>query len=202
MVPNREAVTGEVMSKNKTPRQLAQDPRTLPAKLAELAINKAEVHYELVQNPNTPRETLLRLGELYPKEFLKNPSLALFLLKSPNLWETVTERLALAILSVKDFPRESLSFFATHSSDTVRLEVLNNEHVTTTALRQLYQDKRESVRKKVAVNNKTEPAVLQLLAQDEEPSIRRGVAQNANASSETLQQLSLDESVTVRCGWH
>ena len=72
----------------KRARQLAQSKTTSPKTLTELAkYGDYQIRRSIVNNPNTPTETLFDLGAEFPEDLLNNAMFSLLLLENPNLIE-------------------------------------------------------------------------------------------------------------------
>jgi hypothetical protein len=70
-----------------SPLTLAQDPRTPPATLTQLALTGTdEVLRAVACNPNAPLEALALAAGTFPEEVLQNPALDLLLLEDSDLW--------------------------------------------------------------------------------------------------------------------
>ena len=66
-------------------RALAQNPRTPPSLLEELAHHPEKgIRRALTLNPSTPETLLFKLACAFPAEFLKNPLLSLLLLEDSD----------------------------------------------------------------------------------------------------------------------
>ncbi len=62
-------------------RNLALDPTTPPARLAELVLHKNDtINRLVVENPNSLAETVLPLASAHPIAFLQNPALIMWAL--------------------------------------------------------------------------------------------------------------------------
>ena len=61
-----------------------------PELLTELANHESKVVRKAVtSNPNTPTETLFKLGEYFPQEFLNNPVFELLILENSNFLNNI-----------------------------------------------------------------------------------------------------------------
>ena len=88
---------------------VAQNDSCPPALLRELAGNKDKLTRQAVaSNPNTNKDTLLKLASEFPQEFLDNPILDLLLLENPNLLGEMPQNSLISLLKEVNVP---ISFF-------------------------------------------------------------------------------------------
>ena len=86
-------------------RQVANNPSTSPEQLQTFSESPDFFTRRAVaSNPNTPPEVLLKLGQQFPKQLLKNPAFNLMLLENPNLLLTMPKETLKRILMLKDVP--------------------------------------------------------------------------------------------------
>ena len=195
-----------------------QDPERLTA--AEEALGLA-----LVQNPNTPKQLLLWLGQRYPQELLQNPSLSLFLLEEPGLFHQIPHNTLAAILeqiaplpsfiiegalSTEDHhasyvfartpqtPPQILTHFASHQDYGVRRTVAQNPSTPPALLESMIQDGKMTVRFGVAQNPSTPLWLLEHLAKSRHHAMRSAVAQNRGLPRWLQEELARDPHEAVR----
>ena len=93
--------------------QEAEDPRTLPGRLREIADWGArDLPLAVAAHPNAPPDLLRRLVVWHPEAVLRNPALPLVLLEDPDWANGISPRLALRLLCSEDAPTILVSALA------------------------------------------------------------------------------------------
>jgi predicted DNA-binding WGR domain protein/pentose-5-phosphate-3-epimerase len=149
-----EAVTESLMAlldkDDATNRVLARHPKASADLLEKLSHSSDKTTRQAVTgNPNTPPETLVRLGQQFPKEFLANPALDLMLMVNPGLMEQVSVSLLIRLLKQTDSPASMLIWAAGHETAKVQLAVAMNASAPLQALQLLRQSRHPVVREAV-----------------------------------------------------
>jgi hypothetical protein len=117
-------------------------------------------------NPNTPPEALLKLGQRFPKQLLKNPAFNLMLLENPNLLLTMPKETLRRILMLKDIPLGFLEQAAFSPQINVEIARVIAKHPKAPGyvlekISMFCQDK--SVRRSLLKRSDLPPAVLEKL---------------------------------------
>jgi predicted DNA-binding WGR domain protein len=127
-------------------RQLARHPRASAELLEKLSHSSDEAtRRNVVGNPNTLPETLIRIGQQFPKELLANPALDLLLMIQPTLMEEVPQALLVRLLKQDDCPASLLNWAASHPQAKVQLAVAMNPKAPEQALQKLRSSQHASV---------------------------------------------------------
>lgn len=148
-------------------RQAARDPFTPPEQLERLAeISDSTTRQAVASNPNTTPETLLKLGQQFPKQLLKNPAFNLMLLENPNLLLTMPKETLRRILMLKDIPLGFLEQAAFSPQINVEIARVIAKHPKAPGyvlekISMFCQDK--SVRRSLLKRSDLPPAVLEKL---------------------------------------
>ncbi len=91
----------------------ASEVETSPNRLREIYRkyrHHGGIKITLTNNPNTPLETLLYLGEYHPYQLLQNPAFDLYLLSNPNLLAEIPEKTFISIIKLPSPPLEFILF--------------------------------------------------------------------------------------------
>jgi hypothetical protein len=210
------------MSRIEAERQEAKDPTTTPARLRELFHSGAfsSIHVHLAKNPNIPADLLLKLGEDFPEQMMRNPAFELFSLENPAFFSTIPEK-TLQNLSWRELPVGFARFLARHANDMIRQNIARAKETPEDVLLSLAQDRVSWVRGEVAKSARAPLEALQLFLQKQEfvfwvlsnpgtpaqilesfirraKELRRGIAENPSAPLRLLQRLAQDDSFEVR----
>lgn len=124
-------------------RQQAQDENTAPEILAELAKSEDQSTRQYVAgNPNTPTQTLLNLGEEFPRELLDNPIFDLLLLENPNLIFEIPIATLRSLIKQDNIPESFIVECAERESDKdLLLGITMNPKISRNVLDKLIQSK-------------------------------------------------------------
>jgi hypothetical protein len=189
---------------------IAANPGAPPALLAELAEGQdSALQQHLLQNPNTPKEVLLRLGRKYPETLLQNPALPLLYLEDPGLFSRFPPEVVKELLERKDAPRELLEYGARHPRREIRLLVAKQPGAPAAALLLLARDKVINIRNAILRNPGAPAEALAVLAEehhvggsaaDAETSrwVRIELAMHPNTPPTLLAVLAVDTEPEVR----
>ncbi|WP_161768762.1 variant leucine-rich repeat-containing protein, partial [Picosynechococcus sp. NKBG042902] len=223
------------MVKKVTPEIEAQAETTTPERLQELATNPklqefvaansaapksllqhlAETGTEAVKkccaaNPNTPKETLLRLAANFPEEFVGNPVFNLLRLENPQLLQDLPQKGLQKLLAKADVEVDIVRSLAAHPDPEIAVPAKCHLHSTITinpaweseALanrlsnikggRAKYKEYKNEIL--VLIWNGTAAENIQFLPVE----MRARVAENPNCPLELLQQLAHDKNELVR----
>lgn len=160
-----------------TNRLLAKHPRASGQLLEKLSHSSDKATRQgVARNPNTAPETLVRLGQQFPKEFLANPALDLLLMVNPALMEEVPESLLVRLLKQTDCPASLLTWAAGHLQAKVQLAVAMNAKAPDEALAKLQASRHASVQEVVRASQSNPN-----LAQDPEKAFEQAVIDRFNA---------------------
>jgi predicted DNA-binding WGR domain protein len=128
-------------------RQLAKHPKASADLLEKLSHSSDEAtRRNVASNPNTLPETLIKLGQQFPKEFLANPALDLLLMIQPTLMEEVPQSLLIRLLKQDHCPPSLLTWAADHLQAKVQLAVAMNAKAPEQALEKLRASPHASVK--------------------------------------------------------
>jgi hypothetical protein len=129
-----------------TNRLLARHLRASAELLEKLSHSSDKVTRRAVaSHPNIPPQTLVRLGQQFPKEFLANPALDLLLMVSPDLIEQAPQAFLIRLLKQAACPTSLLVWAAGHSQAKVQLAVGMNANAPRQALEKLNASAHPSV---------------------------------------------------------
>lgn len=132
---------------DKTNRLLARHPRASADLLEKLSHSSDEAtRRNVASNPNTLPETLIKLGQQFPKEFLANPALDLLLMIQPTLMEEVPQSLLIRLLKQDHCPPSLLTWAAGHPQAKVQLAVAMNANASEQAFEKLRASPHASVK--------------------------------------------------------
>jgi hypothetical protein len=166
-----------------TNRLLAKHPRASGDLLEKLSHSSDKATRQGVAgNPNTAPETLVRLGQQLPQEFLANPALDLLLMVNPALMEEVPEALLVRLLKQDDCPASLLTWAAGHPQAKVQLAVAMNAEVPEQAREKLASSKHQAVREAVQTSANT------LAFQDPELAFEVAVRERLESTDLTVIQ--------------
>jgi hypothetical protein len=127
-------------------RQLAKHPKASADLLEKLSHCSDEAtRRNVASNPNTLPETLIKLGQQFPKEFLANPALDLLLMIQPTLMAEVPQSLLIRLLKQDHCPASLLTWAAGHQQAKVQLAVAMNAKAPEQALEKLRASPHTSV---------------------------------------------------------
>ncbi|MEM7725225.1 MAG: hypothetical protein AAF208_02495 [Cyanobacteria bacterium P01_A01_bin.45] len=116
-------------------RLVAANLRAEPKLLEELAVlEDAETRKNVILNPNTPRDILIKLAEEFPDYFFQNSVLELLLLEKPLLPLEIPFWTLLKLLKQDYIPIWFLSAAASHTNTEILEIVATNPHTPETAL--------------------------------------------------------------------
>lgn len=128
-------------------RQLAKHPKASADLLEKLSHCSDEAtRRNVASNPNTLPETLIKLGQQFPKEFLANPALDLLLMIQPTLMEEVPQSLLIRLLKQDSCPASLLTWAAGHQQAKVQLAVAMNANASEPAVEKLRASPHASVK--------------------------------------------------------
>ena len=100
---------------------VASNVATPPELLKELAKHESKVVRKAVtSNPNTPTETLLKLGERFPQELLDNPILELLVLEDLKFLEKIPEHTLNTLIQQPKVPKFLLDYAVNHQNMYIR----------------------------------------------------------------------------------
>ena len=91
----------------------------------------------VVLNPNTPKETLLRLAPQFPSDFFLNPTFDWLLLEDPNLLFSVGQGVLKNILKHPECPESFMKWAVEHGSEQEKLAVAMNPNAQEGSLQRL-----------------------------------------------------------------
>ena len=117
-----EIILAEASNENTPPERLNEIFQTLTDKSD--AIGSA-----LTSNPNTPLDTLFKLGVSYPTQLLENPVLDLYLLSNPNLLNEIPESTFGAILALSQVPENFVTFALNNRRENSILATIFFNHI-------------------------------------------------------------------------
>ena len=141
-----------------TNRLLAKHPRASAELLEKLSHSSDQATRRgVASNPNTLPETLVRLGQQFPKEFLANPALDLLLLVNPALMVEVPEALLTRLLKQSECPASLLIWAAGHPLAKIQLAVAMNAKAPLQALEKLRRSEHTAVLESVQALTRTDP---------------------------------------------
>jgi len=173
----------------------ACDPQTPPEWLEEVAVSPhygVEIKRAIASNPNTPIEALVRLAQLFPKEFMTNAFVQLYALETPGFWvELIRSKreLFVELLAQPYTPEELLSTYAKHPDGAFRKGVARNPVCPEALLASLAEDSEYYVRAAVANNASTPQHLLAVLAVDSHEWVRGSLWANPMLDSSAQLQL-------------
>ncbi|BAZ13362.1 hypothetical protein NIES4071_52010 [Calothrix sp. NIES-4071] len=123
-------------------RVAAEDVSTDPELLQELARSQDKATRRAVAaNPNTPADTLLRLGAEFPMQLVENPVFSLLLLENPNLVAEIPLPTLRSILKLDNVPLFILEQAANKADVEVQLALANNIQTSKKVLERLTQSR-------------------------------------------------------------
>jgi hypothetical protein len=121
---------------------VAKNPTADPDLLRELGSHSDPgVRKNVVSNPNTPCDVLLKLAGQFPAELLSNPVLDLLLLENLNLFTDLSSSALRSLLKRDNIPLSFLNWAATHQDEGVLLALAMNPATPRTALEKLVNRK-------------------------------------------------------------
>lgn len=173
----------------KTNRLLARHPKASAELLEKLAHSSDKTTRQgVTSNPNAAPETLARLGQQFPKEFLANPALELLLMVNPALMEEVPEALLVRLLKQADCPTSLLTWASGHPQSKVQLAVAMNAKATAQALGKLRASQHQAVLEAVkAPTNEIDTT------QDPEAVFRKAVEERLGALTPAEAQIAWEQ---------
>lgn len=119
-------------------RLLAKHPKASATLLEKLAYSSNKATRKAVcLNPNTPKETLVRLAPKFPRAFFQNPAFDWLLLEDPNLLFDIGGGVLKNILKRPDCPQSFLTWAVDHGSEQEKLAVAMNPEAPIIALKKL-----------------------------------------------------------------
>lgn len=126
-------------------RLVAKNPSAPQRLLREFATSSDEMLcFSVAQNPSTPKLTLFKLGERFPRALIQNPVLSLFLLEDAGLLQWPDKTL-LALLSLRELSAGFLEMMSGARSMLVRRRVALHENIERETLYRLLRDESEEV---------------------------------------------------------
>lgn len=134
-------------------RIVASNLNAAPELLVHLAYSgDKQTRQNIVSNPNTPTNLLLKLGAEFPQELINNPIFSLLMLENPNLVEEMPALTLASLLKIDVAPPGWMFAAAKHDDIDVLNLLINNPDTPKEALkireaklRALYGDKCPSV---------------------------------------------------------
>lgn len=109
-------------------RQLALHPNATSHMLRHLAKSAdRRTRRNVALNPQTPKDTLLKLAPAFPGEFFLNPVFDLLLLEDPNLLQGLPASVFRNILKRPDCPHSLMRWAAVFGGGPARLAVAGRE---------------------------------------------------------------------------
>lgn len=145
-IVNNDASTAEQLAAcagitDKLDRLLAKHPSAGAALLENLshASDKA-TRKAVCLNPNTPKETLIRLAPQFPGEFFANPAFDWWLLEDPDLFARIGGGVLKNLAKRPECPASILNWAAAHGSAAEKLAVAMNPEAPLEALQKLVAD--------------------------------------------------------------
>lgn len=183
-------------------RIVAKNPNATPELLKNLSVTlDIKTRLYVTANPSTPADVLLKLGNSFPEQLLRNPVFSFLLLEHPHLLPNLLDEMPLNtlqdILKLEGMPIHILEKFAQHQDVWVRAAIAFNAHTPITILEELAKDQ-DVIRQSVAYNSNAPRNLLKMLAKDINWLVRQAVAQNPNTPQNTLQELSGDNQWHIR----
>lgn len=137
-----------------TNRLLAKHPKASAELLEKLSHSRDKATRQAVTgNPNISPETIVRLGQQFPKEFLANPALDLLLMVNPTLMDEVPDSLLIRLLKQTDCPVSLLIWASGHAQAKVQLAVAMNVKAPDQALKKLRISRHSAVLEAVKTNS-------------------------------------------------
>lgn len=131
----------------------ANDPRTPPPRLAELArVYDRDVQRAVASNPSTPLDTLLALLGAWPDEVTGNAALDLYRLSDPLFLSRAAVDTRSRWAAGKTTPSWALAQLASDADRVVRKAVARHERCPPDRLAQLARDPQSAVRQAAASN--------------------------------------------------
>jgi hypothetical protein len=132
-------------------RAIASHPSASGELLAKLSHSKDKAtRARVTANPATPPADLVRLGQQFPKEFLKNPALDLLMLENPALLREAPASLLVRLLKSDSCPAEFLAWASAHPEEQVQLAVAMNAAAPAQAIEVLGKSAHAKVRESVS----------------------------------------------------
>jgi hypothetical protein len=123
-------------------RVAAEDISTDPELLQELARSQdITTRRAVAANPNTPADTLLKLGAEFPTQLVENPVFSLLLLENPNLVTEIPLPTLRSILRLDNVPQFILEQAAHKADVEVQLALANNIQTSKKVLERLTQSR-------------------------------------------------------------
>jgi hypothetical protein len=203
----------------------AQNPMTSTARLVELSNDEnLEVKRNVTLNPNTPLEALIRLGQLFFKEFAQNPSLQLFLLEDPNFLQKLPWRLLNDLTNISQLPEFLMEAFVSSPYEKIQEKMASHPKLPKEYIEHFLLHENRNIRKRATLNPNTPIGLLQSLVElgsnesltdfeDQFPTSNEAlirefstkgfwakmlVARNPNTPVDVLDALFLDANYQVR----
>ncbi|AFZ54695.1 variant leucine-rich repeat-containing protein [Cyanobacterium aponinum] len=125
---------------------VAQNPHCPSDLLAELAHNEDRlIRQAVTNNPNTPKNTLLKLGTEFPEELLDNPIFDLLLLENPNLLAEMPTSTLKSMVKIETVPNSFLNWAVNYGDDEVLIALLSNPQLSQEDLVQLTKHKNPQI---------------------------------------------------------
>lgn len=187
-------------------RQVASDPLTLPKVLEQLLLSSDESPLDrgermaVARNPSTPPHVLEKLSKdldvFVRAEVASNPNSSISVIeslaKNPDRW---IER---ALLKNPKTPPNLLASLATDFWSDTRCAVAAHPSTPATVLDDLSKDSNSKVRAEAARAANLSVGAIAVLALDRDKTVRLHVACRSDLAPDTLAELARDNSVAVR----
>lgn len=120
----------------KLARIVASNLNAAPELLVHLADSgDKQTRQNIVSNPNTPTNLLLKLGAEFPQELINNPIFSLLMLESPNLVEEMPAPTFASLLKIDVAPPGWMFAAAKHDDIDVLTRLINNPDTPIEALK-------------------------------------------------------------------
>jgi hypothetical protein len=175
----------------RTMRNMAEDPKTTPAQLSQLAMNREPLTLNrLAKNPNTPADGLAKVVETSQGFYYGD--------KGDSIRQAVAENANASTQTLMKLAGDSGYFVQQAALDHIS-KIAEDPAVTQDTLNELGQSKDAQVLGRVARSKSASPELLTKLS-DTFTNVRAAVAENPSTPPELLEKLSTDTSPTTREG--
>ena len=122
-------------------RLLAKHSNAAPALLEEMSHSSDKAtRKNVVLNPSTPKEALIRLAPQFPGDFFKNPAFDWLLLEDPDLLLEIGGGVLKNMLKREDCPECFLNWAAANGSESEKLAITMNSGAPPSVLDKLAKD--------------------------------------------------------------
>ncbi|PAX52799.1 variant leucine-rich repeat-containing protein [Brunnivagina elsteri] len=172
----------------------AENPNVEPELLRQLAVSDdITIREAVAANPNTPTEVLLKLAEVFPQQFLKNPVFSLLLLENPNFAADIPYYALLSLLKQSELPDFFLSSAANHANPEILYLVAKHPNTSDNALEEMTRRNPRDTPLGLSIIKREDVSerVLSILVEYSAIAVRLCLAKNPATSPSILAKLAI-----------